>query len=230
MPIFVYILGFGAKEAIASSLAVVGVTSLFGAASHWREGRVKLRIALMFGVFAMAGAYLGAQLATFFSEAAQLSLFAAVMLVSAFLMFRANQADEDEEETEPEEGFTGRIPLVLVLVGVAVGTLTGLVGVGGGFLIVPALTLIGKVPVKEAVGTSLLVIAMNSTAGFVGYLGKVEIQWGLLALFNVLAIVGSFTGTYLVRFVPSGALQKAFALFLVAMAIFIFYQNRGVFF
>lgn len=228
VPIFVYILGFGAKEAIASSLAVVGVTSLFGAASHWREGRVKLRIALMFGVFAMAGAYLGAQLATFFSEAAQLSLFAAVMLVSAFFMFRANQADEDEEESE--EGFTGRIPLVLVLVGVAVGTLTGLVGVGGGFLIVPALTLIGKVPVKEAVGTSLLVIAMNSTAGFVGYLGKVEIQWGLLALFNVLAIVGSFTGTYLVRFVPSGALQKAFALFLVAMAIFIFYQNRGVFF
>ncbi len=228
VPIFTYAMGFGAKEAIASSLLVVGVTSLSGVASHWREGRVRLRIALLFGIFAMAGAYLGAQLAVFFSEAAQLILFAAVMLVSAFFMFRNNsESDEDEEDDESKEDSMVRTFLILLPVGVAVGILTGLVGVGGGFLIVPALVLLGKVPVKEAVGTSVLVIALNSASGFVGYLGKVEIQWSFIALFTALAVAGSFVGTYLVRFVPSDKLQKAFAVFLVGMAIFILYQNRG---
>ncbi len=228
VPIFTYVMGFGAKEAIASSLLVVGVTSLSGVASHWREGRVRLRLALLFGIFAMAGAYLGAQLAVFFSEAAQLILFAVVMLVSAFFMFRNNgNSDEDEEDDESKEDSMVRTFLILLPVGVAIGILTGLVGVGGGFLIVPALVLLGKVPVKEAVGTSVLVIALNSASGFVGYLGKVEIQWGFIALFTALEVAGSFVGAYLVRFVPSDKLQKAFAVFLVGMAVFILYQNRG---
>ena len=229
IPIFVYVMGFGAKEAIASSLVVVGVTSLVGSASHWQEGRIKLRIALVFGVFAMAGAYLGAQFSSLFSEAVQLVLFAAVMLVSAFFMFRSGgKSDEDEEEdSEFEGGITVRTILVLLPLGVGIGVLTGLVGVGGGFLIVPALTLIGKVPIKEAVGTSLLVIALNSASGFVGYLGQVEVQWGVLALFTAVAVAGSFAGTYLVRFFPSDKLQRAFAAFLVVMAIFIVYQNRS---
>ncbi len=230
VPIFTYVLGFGAKEAIASSLMVVGATSLFGMVGHWREGNVQLRVALLFGVFAMAGAYLGAQLATFFSSAAQLALFAAVMLVSAFFMFRDNQSNEDEEDEPGDYSFAWKTFVLLAVVGVAVGVLTGLVGVGGGFLIVPALVLLGNVPVKQSIGTSVLVIAMNSASGFVGYLGQVEIQWGLLALFIVLAIAGSFAGTYLVRFVPSDKLQKVFAAFLVLMAIFIFYQNLGTFF
>jgi uncharacterized membrane protein YfcA len=230
VPIFIYVLGLGAKEAIASSLMVVGATSLFGMAAHWREGNVQLRVAFLFGVFAMAGAYLGAQLATFFSSAAQLALFAAVMLVSAFFMFRDNQSDEDEEDESGDYSFAWKTLVLLAVVGVAIGVLTGLVGVGGGFLIVPALVLLGNVPVKQAVGTSVLVIAMNSASGFVGYLGKVEIQWGLLTLFTVLAIAGSFAGTYLVRFVPSDKLQTAFAVFLVLMAIFILYENLGAFF
>ena len=230
VPIFTYVLGFDAKEAIASSLLVVGATSLFGVVGHWREGNVQLRIALLFGVFAMAGAYLGAQLATIFSSAAQLALFAAVMLLSAFFMFRDNQPNEDEEDEPGDYSFAWQTFLLLAVVGVAVGVLTGLVGVGGGFLIVPALVLLGNVLVKQAIGTSVLVIAMNSASGFVGYLGRVEIQWGLLALFTTLAIAGSFAGAYLVRFVPSDKLQKVFAAFLVLMAIFIFYQNLGAFF
>lgn len=233
VPIFKYVLGFGTKEAIASSLVVVGVTSLFGGAEHWREGHVRPRIALVFGVFAAAGAYGGAQLAALFSGAAQLILLAAVMLVAAFFMFRNNDkgSDEDEEDGDPESPSVAGLPIWravgLVGLGVAVGVLTGLVGVGGGFLIVPALVLLGQLRMEEAVGTSILVIAMNSGAGFVGYLGKVELQWGLLALFTALAVAGSFAGTYLVRFVPSGTLQKAFAVFLVGIAIFILYQNRG---
>jgi uncharacterized membrane protein YfcA len=234
VPIFVYVLGFDAKEAVASSLAVVGLTSLSGAVSHWREGRTRLRIALVFGIFAMAGAYLGAWLAVFFSSAAQLALLAVMMVVAAFFMFRDNnKSDEDEEGTEPESPSIAQVPLGravgLAVLAVAVGGITGLVGVGG-FLTVPALVLVGQVPTKEALGTSLLVIVMISAAGFVGYLGKVEIQWGPMALFTALAVAGSFAGAYLVRFVPQGTLRKLFAVFLVLLAIFILYQYLGEFF
>ncbi len=233
VPIFVYVMGFGAKEAVASSLAVVGLTSLSGAVSHWREGRARLRIALVFGIFAMAGAYLGAWLAVFFSSAAQLALLAVVMVVAAFFMFRDNnKADEDEEDAEPESPSIAQVPLGravgLAVLAVAVGGITGLVGVGG-FLMVPALVVVGQVPTKEALGTSLLVIVMISASGFVGYLGKVEIQWGLMALFTALAVAGSFAGAYLVRFVPQGTLRKLFAVFLVLLAVFILYQYLGEF-
>jgi uncharacterized membrane protein YfcA len=224
VPIFVYVLGFGAKEAIAMSLAVVGATSLFGAVGHWKAGNVDLRIATIFGVVAMAGTYLGARLAVLFSGAAQLALFAVVMLLAAFFMFR---------DRRPAVGATpdaaARMPLALIVVeGLAVGVLTGLVGVGGGFLVVPALVILGRLPMKQAVGTSLLVIALKSFAGFAGYLGQVEVQWSFMAGFTTIAIVGILAGTYLVRFVPQHALKRAFAVFLVVMGSFILYQNRGV--
>jgi uncharacterized membrane protein YfcA len=121
------------------------------------------------------------------------------------------------------------MPLALIAAeGLAVGVLTGLVGVGGGFLIVPALVLLGKVPMKQAVGTSLLVIAMKSAAGFLGYLGQVQVAWGFMTVFTAVAVGGILLGTYLVRFVPQAALQRAFAVFLVVMGAFILYQNRGV--
>lgn len=223
VPIFVYALGLGAKEAIAMSLAVVGATSLFGAVSHWRAGNVNLRLAAIFGAVAMAGTYLGARLAVFFSGAAQLALFAVVMLLAAFFMFR------------PERVPGGRpadaapMPLGLIVPeGLAVGLLTGLVGVGGGFLIVPALVLLGKVPMKQAVGTSLLVIAMKSAAGFAGYLGQVQVDWAFMGLFTAVSIAGILLGAHLVRFVPQQALQRAFAVFLLVMGGFILYQNRSV--
>src|SRR5215211_132520 len=227
VPIFNYVLGFGAKEAIASSLAVVGVTSLSGVASHWREGNVKLRAALAFGLPAAAGAFLGAKvLAGFLSGAAQLALFAVVMLVSAFFMFGDNSSGKDEQKESESDSGTRRMLILLIAVGAGVGTLTGLVGVGGGFLIVPALVLLGNVEMKQAVGTSLLVIAANSFSGFLGYLGSVQFRWGLLALFTALAVVGSFAGGYLTRFVPQAILRKSFAVFLVLMGILILYENR----
>lgn len=230
VPVFVYVLGFGAKEAIAMSLAVVGAVSLFGAFSHWRAGNVKLRIALLFGSVAMVGTYLGARLAVFFSGAAQLSLFALVMLVAAFFMFRGESEGPIPvgASAHPAPGAAPMPWRWIVLEGLAVGLLTGLVGVGGGFLIVPALVLLGKVPMKQAVGTSLLVITMKSAAGFVGYLDQVEIAWGFMAAFSVVAVGGILLGTWLVRFVPHHALQRAFAVFLVVMGGFILYQNRGV--
>lgn len=231
VPILTYAVGLGAKEAIASSLFVVGVTSLFAAIGHWRAGSVNLRVALVFGTVAMAGTYLGARLAVFFSGTAQLMLFAAVMLLAAFFMFRKSrpvlEGLEYGRRDVPGKA-AGSMPYGLIVVeGLAVGMLTGLVGVGGGFLIVPALVVLGGVHMKEAVGTSLLVIVMKSAAGFAGYVGQVEIRWGFLALFTVLSVAGGYAGTHLARHIPQEALKKLFAAFLVVMGVFILYQNRG---
>jgi uncharacterized protein len=241
VPIFVYVLGYGVKEAVAMSLAVVGTTSLAGAAGYWRAGQVNLRVALVFGGVAMAGTYLGARLAVHLSGAAQMTLFALVMLAASFFMFRGRkpmaEAEEGADDGEPDapppapadEGPV-HMPLGLIVAeGVAVGVLTGLVGVGGGFLIVPALVLLGRLPMKQAVGTSLLVIAMKSSTGFAGYLGQVEVPWPFLAAFTAVAVAGIILGTYLVRFVRPHALQRAFAVFLLVVGVFILYQNRGVF-
>lgn len=223
VPIFVYLLGMGAKEAIAASLAVVGATSFFGALGHWKQGNVDLRIAGIFGVVAMGGTYLGARLAVFFSGSAQLVLFALVMLIAAAFMFRPVSAPE--APIAPAE----RMPLTLIAVeGVAVGVLTGLVGVGGGFLIVPALVLLAGLPMKRAVGTSLVVIAFKSAAGFAGYFGQVSLDWMLISVFTLVAVVGILAGTRFVRHVPQATLQRAFAIFLVVMGGFILYQNRAL--
>lgn len=232
VPIFVYVLGFGVKEAIAMSLAVVGATSFFGALGHWRAGNVDLRVAGVFGAVAMVGTYAGARLAVFFSGSAQLALFAVVMLVAAIFMFRGRSESLPLLPLEPGTAPPpppARMSIALIVVeGLGVGVLTGLVGVGGGFLIVPALVLLGRVPMKQAVGTSLLVIAMKSGAGFYGYLGQVDVDWGFMAGFSAVAIVGTLGGTYLVRFVSQARLQRAFAVFLLVMGSWILYQNRGI--
>lgn len=228
VPIFVYVLGFEAKEAIAMSLGVVGATAMFGAAGHWRTGNVNLRVGLIFGSVAMVGTYVGARLAVYFSGAAQLALFAVVMLLAAFYMFRDGASRKANVEREPPVVATPMPLGMIVLEGIAVGILTGLVGVGGGFLIVPALVILGRIPMKEAVGTSLLVIAMKSFAGFAGYLGQVDVPWRFMTMFTAVAVAGILAGTYLVRFVSQAALKKAFAVFLVLMGTFILYQNRHV--
>ncbi|HEU0015014.1 MAG TPA: sulfite exporter TauE/SafE family protein [Longimicrobium sp.] len=225
VPVFVYVLGFGAKQAIAMSLAVVGATSLAGALGHWRAGNVRPRVALVFGALAMVGAYAGARLSVYFSGNAQLLLFAAVMLIAAAFMFRGRGA----EAPLPTGGADRRrVPLARMMVpGVAVGVVTGLLGVGGGFMIVPALVLLARVPMKQAVGTSLLIIAMNSAAGFAAYLGRVRIDWEWIGAFTLVAICGVAAGTHLVRYVSQERLRRGFAAFLVAMAGFILYHNRA---
>ena len=232
VPIFVYVLGFAAKPAIAMSLPVVGVTSLVGALGHWRAGNVNMRAALMFGGVAMAGAYSGARLAVFVSGTVQLTLLAFVMLAAAGSMFRSGRsrngrveasAQNADEEGEGEK--RAMSPGLVLAVGLGVGLLTGLVGIGGGFLVVPALVVLGKLPIKQAIGTSLVVIAMNSLSGFLGYLGQVSIPWGFVALFTAVAVAGILVGTYLVRFVSQGALKQAFAVFLVLMGGMMLYRN-----
>jgi len=222
VPILVYVLGFGAKEAIAASLGVVGTTSLVGALRHWQAGNVRLRVAAVFGVVAMAGSFAGARAATFLSGTLQLLLFAVVMLLAALFMFRGPVRESTANEPPPTVA-----ALAVAGAGLAVGGLTGIVGVGGGFLIVPTLVLLLRIPMKEAVGTSLVVIALNAFSGFVGYLDQVSLPWGYLTGFTAVAVAGILVGTHLVRYVSQRALRRAFAVFLVIMGLFILYKNRG---
>jgi len=224
VPLLVYVLGFEPKQAIAMGLAIVGATSLFGALSHWREGNLQPRAALLFGSIAMGGSFAGARLSVFLSGTTQLLLFSSVMLVAAVFMSR-NARRGAVARVPASEPHRAAFPLVAAAA-LGVGTLTGLVGVGGGFLIVPALVLLVGLPMKRAVGTSLLVISLNSFVGFAGHLGHVDVPWGSLSVFTALAIAGILGGTWLSRRVSQAALQRAFAGLLVVMGVLILYQNR----
>lgn len=228
VPIFVYVLGFDPKLAIAMSLPVIGITSLVGAFGHWKAGNVHLRTALSFGVVAMLGAFGGARVAQLLNGQVQLSLLAVVMLAAASTMYRSarNAPTQEQHESAVQPMRLG----LLVPVALAVGGLTGLVGIGGGFLVVPALVILARIPMKQAIGTSLLVSAMNAASGFAGYLGHVDVPWRFMAGFTGVAILGILAGTYLVRFVSPRALKQSFAVFLIAMGLFILYRNRAVFF
>jgi uncharacterized membrane protein YfcA len=228
VPIFVYVLGYDPKLAIAMSLPVIGVTSLAGAVGHWRAGNVHLRTAVTFGVIAMVGAFAGARLAQFLSGALQLVLLAVIMLAAAVMMYRSARrtpSGADADATAPKA-----MPVALLVpVALAVGVITGLVGIGGGFLVVPALVVLARAPMRQAVGTSLLVIAMNSVSGFAGYIGQVQVPWAFVSGFTAIAVAGILVGTWGTRFVSQRALKQGFALFLIVMGSFMLYRNRAVF-
>lgn len=221
VPVLVYVLGFAAKPAIAMSLPVVGITSLVGAGMHWRLGNVHVRSALTFGLLAMIGSFAGATLSVFVSGSLQLAMLGAVMLTAAAAMLRSPRGNDDVVSPPRNK--------LMVPVAVGVGMLTGLVGIGGGFLVVPALVLLARVSMRKAVGTSLLVIAMNSASGFLGYVGKVDFDWAFLVRFIAVAVIGAVAGTTLVNRVPQVALKRGFGLFLLVMGGFVLYSNRDAF-
>lgn len=223
VPIFVYVLGWDPKTAIAASLGVVGLTSLFGVIPHHFQGNLNYRVAAIFGVVAMVGTFSGARLSVLFSGVAQLILFSVVMAIAAYFMLKPKRKDQ----LGTDGGAPKKIPYLLIaLEGLGVGVLTGLVGVGGGFMIVPALTLLARIPIKQAIGTSLLIIAAKSFSGFVGYLGQVEMPWKDLGLFSLFAVIGIFVGSQLVKSIRAEALKKAFGIFLIVMSGFILFKNK----
>jgi uncharacterized membrane protein YfcA len=231
LPTLVYLMKVPPKEAIVLTLVAVGLVSLLGAIPHWKLGNVKLKTAAIFGFSTMVGAYTGARLATLpvVTETMQMLLFAAMMLLAAILMILKSNKNRREQEDELDlyqKPVCRYCWLWLLTEGIGVGILTGLVGVGGGFAIVPALVLLAKLPMKQAIGTSLLIIFLNSLAGFFGYFGRVEINWNLLLSFTIAASLGIFAGAYLVKFVQAKHLQKAFGYFLLTTAVFVLWQNR----
>src|SRR3990172_1584828 len=204
VPLLVYVFGLPPKQAIASSLLVVASASGFAALQHGRAGNLRPRVALFFGAAGMAGAYLGARVAAFVAGEVLLLLFAALMGLTALAMWRGRSASAASAAREVSPGR-------LVLQGLAVGSFTGLVGAGGGFLIVPALVLWAGLPMPAAVGTSLLVIVMNSLAGFAGYGAHVQIDPALVPAGAACAIAGSFAGSRLTRLVHPSSLPRAVA-------------------
>jgi uncharacterized membrane protein YfcA len=215
LPMLVYVLGVDAKEAIASSLFVVGITSVAGVLGHARAGNVRWRIGLLFGVAGMAGAAAGGELAHYIAASVLLILFAVMMLLTAAAMMRGRR-----KPAADAPGHVVSVPKAIVL-GVAVGVISGLVGAGGGFLVVPALVLIGGLGMAEAVGTSLLVIAMQSLAGFASHARHTALHMDLLLVIAAAAVAGSIVGIRLARHARPATLRRAFGWLVLAMGVFL---------
>jgi uncharacterized protein len=219
VPLLAYVAGMDAKQAIATSLLVVGVTSAIGAISHARAGRVQWRTGLIFGGAGMVGAYAGGMLARFIPGSVLLIGFAMMMVATAVAMLRGRKDVEARASGH-------RLPMPKIIAeGLVVGLVTGLVGAGGGFLVVPALALLGGLPMPIAVGTSLIVIAMKSFAGLGGYLSSVQIDWGIALSVTAAAVVGALIGARLTALVDPDVLRKAFGWFVLAMSSVILAQE-----
>jgi len=232
-PLLVYVLDFDAKQAITASLFVVAVTSLFGLISHARAGRVQWRTGLIFGAAGMVGAFIGGQIGAHLPGALLLGAFSIMMGVTAVAMIRGRRT---VKSTHKHKG----LPLFrIILDGAIVGFVTGLVGAGGGFLVVPALALLGGLPMPIAVATSLLVVAMKSAAGFAGYAltfgggsfvalnPETEINWTVTLIVTAGAVIGALVGSRLVGKIHPDLLRKFFGWFVLVMAVFILSQQIG---
>lgn len=217
VPVMVYLLGINPVLSTAYSLFVVGATSLVGSFTYMKKNLVNYRAALVFAIPSFVAVFLTRKFVVpaipdpiFTSEAFSLTrqegimgLFALIMLVAAYSMIRQKK---DADSSEAESNLHFNYPLI-ALEGGGVGLLTGIVGAGGGFLIIPALVLLARLPMKMAVGTSLLIIAAKSLIGFMGDIGQQSIDWSFLSLFTALSVVGIFLGSYLTRFIPGQKLS-----------------------
>lgn len=235
LPALMYLLHVAPKSAIAMSLGVVAVTATVSALDNWRRGMVDVKIALVFGLFGVAGTFAGARLGLLTPVVVQLGLFALVMYAAAWRMLKPAKLAAPAGGVVSVGGgaagltdcHTACAPHLshIALHGIGVGVLTGLVGVGGGFLIVPALVLLSGIPMKTAVGTSLAIVAAKSYAGFIGYMGGVPIDWSVMLSFTVVTVVGSFLGARFASRISQAALKKGFAWFLVVVASYILFKS-----
>jgi len=210
VPLLVYVAGFDAHQATAASLFVVGVTSGTGLLTHARAGRVRWRTGLVFGLAGMLGAYAGGLASASVPGPVLLAAFAVMMVAAAVGMLRGRRGAGGERE--------GLRLVVAVGLGLAVGAATGFVGAGGGFVVVPALVLVAGLPMQAAVGTSLLVIAMQSGAGLAGHLSDTRLPWGLTLAVTASAVVGSLAGSRLTGRIPAERLRRIFAVLVLAIA------------
>jgi uncharacterized protein len=216
VPALVYLVGQSPQAAVTASLVIVGANSTMGAFMHRAQGTLNWKVALVFGGVGMAAAYLAAGWSKVVPPTVLMILFAVLMLVvGLFMMLKPTPL-------APEGG---RSWWVTVASGAGVGLLTGFLGVGGGFLIVPALVMLVGLSMRQAVGTSLVIIAMNSLAGFLGHLQGPPIDVTVVAIFVTAGFLGALVGTRLTRFVRPEHLRKGFAVFVIGLAIFLLVDN-----
>lgn len=230
IPALIYFLRVDPKQAIAMSLGIVAITATITAVNHWRRGNVDLRLAIIFGLFGVAGTCMGTRIGVITPAIIQLTVFAVVMYAAAYRMLKPQRAGLKSAGADivrgiPPAELASFNLLQITALGVGVGALTGFVGVGGGFLIVPALVLLSRIPMKRAVGTSLVIVAFNCVTGFIGYMGAVPINYTLLLTFTAVAVAGSFAGAVLSQRISGDALKRSFAIFLVVVATYILLKN-----
>lgn len=222
LPVLVYALGVEPRSAVGMSLAVVGATSLVGTVLHARRGALRPRTGLTFAAAGVPTALAGARLTHLLAPQALLLAFAALMLVvAAVLLTRRRRGPEEPTGDGGHRPRPGRE----IAAGAGVGFLTGFLGVGGGFLILPALVVFGGLPMHQAVGTSLLVIAVNCAAGLVGHLTAGGFAPGLTAAVTALAVAGSFAGTALAHRVPASRLRRGFAWLVAGVGLWLAAAN-----
>lgn len=230
VPVLVYLFSVEPVTATAYSLFIVGLTSAFGSVNYFQRGLVNVKTAVIFGIPSIAAVYLtrafiipaipskiftlGEFVVT--KSSLLMVLFAVLMIAASYRMIKKDKKVDGEEAKKQEFNY----PLI-VLEGSIVGILTGLVGAGGGFLIIPALVVLSKLPMKEAVGTSLAIIAAKSLLGFTGDLGKTDIDWLFLLLVSVFGIVGIFVGSSLSKKIDGKKLKPAFGWFVLVIGIYI---------
>lgn len=231
VPVLVYLFGVEPVVATAYSLFIVGTTALVGAFPKFKQGMVNFKTAVIFGIPSIIAVYatrayivplipkevfkVGEFVVT--KNILMMLLFAILMVAASVSMIRDTKKAAEDGDAGPQKF---NIPLIL-LEGLIVGMLTGLVGAGGGFLIIPALVVLSKLPMKQAVGTSLLIIAAKSLIGFTGDLGHLQIDWNLLLSVTAVAVVGIFAGDYLSKKIDGSKLKKGFGWFVLIMGIYI---------
>ena len=232
VPILVYVMGVNPVLATSYSLFIVGSTSLVGAYNNYRSGWVDIKIALLFGISSITTVFITRKILmpliprVLFSnvhfhvtqELATMILFAVLMLLASIAMIKNN----GEETGSAEHTADASVKIFkLLLYGIAIGLVTGFLGAGGGFLLIPALVLLIKMPMKKAIGTSLLIIALNSLIGFTGDIGHFVIDWKFLIIITLIAIAGVFIGGFLSKKIDGERLKKAFGWFVLVMGIYI---------
>ncbi|MCC6817325.1 MAG: sulfite exporter TauE/SafE family protein [Bacteroidia bacterium] len=231
LPILVYVMGIGPEQGTAYSLFIVGSTALFSGIQYAQQKKVDFKTALIFGLPAIASVYLTRAYIvpmipdlvmsfgtfTLSKPLSFMLLFAVVMLFAAISMMKPSKQKEESIEKPIHYNY----PMILTE-GVLVGILTGIVGAGGGFLIIPALVLFARLPMKLAVGTSLIIIATKSLIGFIGDIqNRSDIDWKLIIIFSIISILGSFVGNRFAQSIDNAKLKKIFAWFVLVMGTYI---------
>lgn len=230
LPVLVYLLGFSPVLSTAYSLFIVGTTSLVGSVNYMKKGLVSYKAALIFALPSFIAVFLTRKYlvpaipeSLFIIAGFEITKNIAIMLFFAIIMLAASYSmiiDKQKNEDSAASQLKFNYPLIAIE-GAVVGILTGLVGAGGGFLIIPALVLLARLPMKMAVGTSLLIIAAKSLIGFAGDLSNISIDWTFLLEFTALSVVGIFLGTYISKFIAGEKLKKSFGWFVLIMGIYI---------
>ena len=231
VPVLVYLFGIDVTLSTSYSLFIIGTTSLVGAYRNYRKGQVSIRTALLFGISSIATVYISRKfllpvipdvlfkIGNFqvTKDFATMTLFASLMLFASLSMIKSN--DSLPKPSNSDNG--ARFLANLLFAGIGVGLVTGLLGAGGGFLLIPVLVLLFRMPMKEAVGTSLLIIALNSLFGFAGDVGNLSPDWKLLLTLTAIAITGILAGGMLSNRIDGKRLKKGFGWFVLIMAVYI---------